>query len=125
MDFITRSNYQLIEEMNGLLKEAGILNRFTLEIVDTNEEIGVIVYVPSLLNPTKNPFPVEIVENFKLGGFSISQLIESINRDIEDLMKTIKPDILKILRIANAFDYKPEPFVKLDNKKIINVRIII
>jgi hypothetical protein len=125
MDFITRSNYQLIEEMNGLLKEAGILNRFTLEIVDTNEEIGVIVYVPSLLNPTKNPFPVEIVENFKLGGFSISQLIESINRDIEDLMKTIKPDILKILRIANAFEYKPEPFVKLDNKKIINVRIII
>lgn len=125
MDFITRSNYQLIEEMNGLLKEAGILNRFTLEIVDTNEKIGVIVYVPSLLNPTKNPFPVEIVENFKLGGFSISQLIESINRDIEDLMKTIKPDILKILRIANAFDYKPEPFVKLDNKKIINVRIII
>lgn len=125
MDFITRSNYQLIEEMNGLLKEAGILNRFTLEIVDTNEKIGVIVYVPSLLNPTKNPFPVEIVENFKLGGFSISQLIESINRDIEDLMKTIKPDILKILRIANAFEYKPEPFVKLDNKKIINVRIII
>lgn len=125
MDFITRSNYQLIEEMNGLLKEAGILNRFTLEIVDTNEEIGVIVYVPSLLNPTKNPFPVEIIENFKLGGFSISQLIESINRDIEDLMKTIKPDILKILRIANAFEYKPEPFVKLDNKKIINVRIII
>ena len=125
MDFITRSNYQLIEEMNGLLKDAGILNRFTLEIVDTNEEIGVIVYVPSLLNPTKKPFPVEIVENFKLGGFSISQLIESINRDIEDLMKTIKPDILKILRIANAFEYKPEPFVKLDNKKIINVRIII
>ncbi len=28
-------------------------------------------------------------------------------------MKTIKPDILKILRIANAFEYKPEPFVKI------------
>lgn len=119
---ISRENYNLVEFLNSILKESGLEQRIELRIIDTAEKIGVMVSIPSIFNPTVKPFELEIVEEFKTANLPVTKLLESINYDLADLLKTIRPDIIKLSRINSAFDYT-ESIIRSTNVEQIDISI--
>lgn len=102
MEVISYQNYKTVEQLNELLKEAGIEKRFTLEVLETREEIGIRVGVPPLFNKNKDHYYVTLSEEFALTNMNISEIIVSLNSDLKELLKTIKPDILEMLALAKS-----------------------
>ena len=122
-NFISRSNYDDIDQLNELLKKAGVVKRITIKIVDNIDEFGVIVAIPSIFNPDIEPYEVKILEEYRDSPYTILQLVESINYDVADLLKVIKPDFVRLTRIKQSFDYVPSPFWDEDNTRILNINI--
>lgn len=125
ISIIERNNYEIMEQLNDLLRRSGVKKRITLKVIDDENEFGVMVSIPSIFNPDIEPYEVPILENFKENELTLLQTIESINVDIKDLLKTIKPDIVRLTRIKESFDYVPSPFKDLDNTRMINVNVLI
>lgn len=125
ISIIERNNYEIMEQLNDLLRRSGVKKRITLKVIDDENEFGVVVSIPSIFNPDIEPYEVPILENFKESELTLLQTIESINVDIKDLLKTIKPDIVRLTRIKESFDYVPSPFKDLDNTRMINVNVLI
>lgn len=119
---ISRNNYEKIDYLNSLLKDAKIDKKITMKIIDTTEEFGVKISIPSIMHPEWTPYEVDIIERFKEVNLSILQLIDSINNDIEDLFRAITPDFIRLTRIRQAFNYSKHDS-DLDNSLIINFNL--
>lgn len=103
MEIISYQNYTTVERLNNLLKEANIQGRLLLKPIETLEELGVTVTIPSL-NPNKEPYTVEIKLDYKQNSLTISQIIGSINKDLADLLRSIKPSLTGLITLHNAID---------------------
>lgn len=101
MEIISYQNYTTVERLNNLLKEANIQGRLLLKPIETLEELGVTVTIPSL-NPNKEPYTVEIKLDYKQNSLTISQIIGSINKDLADLLRSIKPSLTGLITLHNA-----------------------
>lgn len=116
-------NIHIIENLNDLLRRSKVKGRIKIKEIDTPEEFGVVVVIPSIFNEDSEPFELRIVENIKESKLSVLTMIATINNDIEELFETIKPDFIKLVRIKETFEYVPDPFYELDNTRELNINI--
>lgn len=116
-------NIHIIENLNDLLRRAKVKGRIKIKEIDTPEEFGVVVIIPSIFNEDSEPFELRIVENIKESNLSVLTMIAAINNDIEELFETIKPNFIKLVRIKETFEYVPDPFYELDNTRELNINI--
>ena len=116
-------NIHIIENLNDLLRRSKVKGRIKIKEIDTPEEFGVVVIIPSIFNEDSEPFELKIVENIKESKLSVLTMIAAINNDIEELFETIKPDFIKLVRIKETFEYVPDPFYELDNTRELNINI--
>ena len=120
---VYRDNMNTIENLNDLLRRAKVKGRINIEEIDTPEEFGVMVSIPSIFNDESDPFELRIVENIKESSLSVLTMIDAINRDITELFETIKPSFIKLVRVKESFEYVPDPFYDLDNTRELNIKI--
>lgn len=116
-------NIHIIENLNDLLRRSKVKGRIKIKEIDTPEEFGVVVSIPSIFNEDSEPFELRIVENIKESKLSVLTMIAAINNDIEELFETIKPNFIKLVRIKETFEYVPDPFYELDNTRELNINI--
>ena len=102
---ISNENIKLIEKLNSLLEEAGNKWFITIKEVDTSEVVGIILTIPSIFDEDKDKFELPILEKIKTSNLSITQLIDSINYDLMEVLLKIEPDFNKLTRIKKAFTY--------------------
>lgn len=120
---VYRDNMHTIENLNDLLRRAKVKGRINIKEIDTPEEFGVTVVIPSIFNDESDPFELRIVENIKESSLSVLTMIDAINRDITELFETIKSNFIKLVRIKESFEYVPDPFYALDNTRELNINI--
>lgn len=102
---ISNENIKLIEKLNSLLEEAGNKWFITIKEVDTSELVGVILTIPSIFDEDKDKFELPILEKIKTSNLSITQLIDTINYDLMEVLLKIEPDFNKLTRIKKVFTY--------------------
>ena len=122
-DLISEHNWSSIKTLNDLLKQAHIDRRVELTILDTPDELGVILSIPSIFNDHGTPFELTISENTKTTSLTTLQIIDTINNDLEELFRLLIPEFTKFIRIKKAFNYAAPISNKPDNQKIINYKI--
>lgn len=122
MNIIFETNQKLINDLNVLLVQAGIYNPFTFKLIETNEEVGAIISIPSLFDPSKKPYMMAFKENYRTSQMSYPEILDTLNDELHEMLMVIKPEILKLLRIKEAFREQVEP-TPMDNKKVIEYNI--
>lgn len=122
MNIISETNQKLLNDLNVLLVQAGIYNPFTFKLIETNEEVGAIISIPSLFDPAKKPYMMAFKENYRTSPMSYPEIIATLNDELHEMLMVIKPEILKLIRIKEAFKSQPE-ISPLDNKKVIEYDI--
>ena len=58
---VHRDNMHTIENLNDLLRRAKVKGRINIEEIDTPEEFGVVVSIPSIFNDESDPFELRII----------------------------------------------------------------
>jgi hypothetical protein len=103
MEIISYQNYTTVARLNSILKEVGINDRFLLEPIETLNELGVKITIPSLIT-NKAPYSIEIKLDYKQNSLTVSQIIGSINKDLSDLLRSIKPSLTSLLTLQKAIN---------------------
>lgn len=108
MQFISDSNLTKINEINDLLKSNGMNKLLTFKEVVTTETIGVIMAIPSFFDETKDSFIMTFQENFIISPDSYQTMVDHMNQEIEDFLKFLNKEYLKLIRLNNNFIPIPE-----------------
>lgn len=103
MNIIADQNLRMIKEINEILDNAGAKS-LTIKEVDNKDEFGIIVSIPSVLEPKINPYMLKISRSFKKLDLSISEIFDEINMDLYDLLFLLKQEYLKLIRISKNFN---------------------
>ena len=98
MNIIADQNLRMIKEINEILDNAGAKS-LTIKEVDNKDEFGIIVSIPSVLEPKIDPYMLKISRSFKKLDLSISEIFDEINMDLYDLLFLLKQEYLKLIRI--------------------------
>lgn len=106
MNIVTEANYKRMEELNLLLKNANIDRSFTIKTIDDGINIGVKVRIPSIISEEDDKFLYIIFQEPKRLPIPLQQTIDNINMDLEELFKSIKPDIVFMLGLQDKAKYK-------------------
>ena len=112
---ISKHNIETIAKFNDLLANSECKSRIKVEEVDTVDKCGIVIYVPSIFNEDLNPFKVKIIEDIKASKLSLTQIIDSINYDLAEVLNEIKPYFIKLTRIKKSFKYFPDEESVKDN----------
>ena len=103
MNIIADQNLRMIKEINEILDNAGAKS-LTIKEVDNKDEFGIIVSIPSVLEPKTDPYMLKISRSFKKLDLSISEIFDEINMDLYDLLFLLKQEYLKLIRISKNFN---------------------
>ena len=103
MNIIADQNLRMIKEINEILDNAGAKS-LTIKEVDNKDEFGIIVSIPSVLEPKVDPYMLKISRSFKKLDLSISEIFDEINMDLYDLLFLLKQEYLKLTRISKNFN---------------------
>ena len=103
MNIIADQNLRMIKEINEILDNAGAKS-LTIKEVDNKDEFGIIVLIPSVLEPKIDPYMLKISRSFKKLDLSISEIFDEINMDLYDLLFLLKQEYLKLIRISKNFN---------------------
>lgn len=103
MNIIADQNLRMIKEINEILDNAGAKS-LTIKEVDNKDEFGIIVSIPSVLDPKTDPYMLKISRSFKKLDLSISEIFDEINMDLYDLLFLLKQEYLKLIRISKNFN---------------------
>lgn len=103
MNIIADQNLRMIKEINEILDNAGSKS-LTIKEVDNKDEFGIIVSIPSVLEPKIDPYMLKISRSFKKLDLSISEIFDEINMDLYDLLFLLKQEYLKLIRISKNFN---------------------
>ena len=103
MNIIADQNLRMIKEINEILDNAGAKS-LTIKEVDNKDEFGIIVSIPSVLEPKVDPYMLKISRSFKKLDLSISEIFDEINMDLYDLLFLLKQEYLKLIRISKNFN---------------------
>lgn len=103
MNIIADQNLRIIKEINEILDNAGAKS-LTIKEVDNKDEFGIIVSIPSVLEPKIDPYMLKISRSFKKLDLSISEIFDEINMDLYDLLFLLKQEYLKLIRISKNFN---------------------
>lgn len=124
MKIVSQSNLDLINKLNSLLIKANVEGEFKLKIIDSETEVGAIIEIPSFFNKDKKPYTMIFKENFKTSDLPYSEIIEMLNQELAEMLIVIKPEILKLIRIKEAFKNDSKPDIK-NNEDLIVYNIVI
>ena len=103
MNIIADQNLRMIKEINEILDNAGSKS-LTIKEIDNKDEFGIIVSIPSVLEPKIDPYMLKISRSFKKLDLSISEIFDEINMDLYDLLFLLKQEYLKLIRISKNFN---------------------
>ena len=103
MNIIADQNLRMIKEINEILDNAGSKS-LTIKEIDNKDEFGIIVSIPSVLEPKIDPYVLKISRSFKKLDLSISEIFDEINMDLYDLLFLLKQEYLKLIRISKNFN---------------------
>ena len=103
MNIIADQNLRMIKEINEILDNAGAKS-LTIKEIDNKDEFGIIVSIPSVLEPKIDPYMLKISRSFKKLNLSISEIFDEINMDLYDLLFLLKQEYLKLIRISKNFN---------------------
>ena len=103
MNIIADQNLRMIKEINEILDDVGAKS-LTIKEVDNKDEFGIIVSIPSVLEPKVDPYMLKISRSFKKLDLSISEIFDEINMDLYDLLFLLKQEYLKLIRISKNFN---------------------
>ena len=103
MNIIADQNLRMIKEINEILDNAGAKS-LTIKEIDNKDEFGIIVSIPSVLEPKIDPYMLKISRSFKKLDLSISEIFDEINMDLYDLLFLLKQEYLKLIRISKDFN---------------------
>ena len=103
MNIIADQNLRMIKEINEILDNAGAKS-LTIKEVDNKDEFGIIVSIPSVLEPKIDSYMLKISRSFKKLDLSISEIFDEINMDLYDLLFLLKQEYLKLIRISKNFN---------------------
>lgn len=103
MNIIADQNLRMIKEINEILDNAGAKS-LTIKEIDNKDEFGIIVSIPSVLEPKIDPYMLKISRSFKKLDLSISEIFDEINMDLYDLLFLLKQEYLKLIRISKNFN---------------------
>ena len=103
MNIIADQNLRIIKEINEILDNAGSKS-LTIKEIDNKDEFGIIVSIPSVLEPKIDPYMLKISRSFKKLDLSISEIFDEINMDLYDLLFLLKQEYLKLIRISKNFN---------------------
>lgn len=103
MNIIADQNLKMIKEINEILDNAGSKS-LTIKEIDNKDEFGIIVSIPSVLEPKIDPYMLKISRSFKKLDLSISEIFDEINMDLYDLLFLLKQEYLKLIRISKNFN---------------------
>lgn len=100
--FISENNLNKLNELNGLLKEAGVKKEIEIKFVDKNLKFGINVYIPSILNEDGiKPFKFSIIKD--VTEYGVIGAVKEINKDFKELFDNIETDFKKVVRIKESF----------------------
>ena len=117
MNIIADQNLRMIKEINEILDNAGAKS-LTIKEVDNKDEFGIIVSIPSVLEPKVDPYMLKISRSFKKLDLSISEIFDEINMDLYDLLFLLKQEYLKLIRISKNFNKVIKD--KIENHENVN-----
>ena len=103
MNIIADQNIRMIKEINEILDNAGSKS-LTIKEIDNKDEFGIIISIPSVLEPKIDPYMLKISRSFKKLDLSISEIFDEINMDLYDLLFLLKQEYLKLIRISKNFN---------------------
>ena len=103
MNIIADQNLRMIKEINEILDDVGAKS-LTIKEIDNKDEFGIIVSIPSVLEPKIDPYMLKISRSFKKLDLSISEIFDEINMDLYDLLFLLKQEYLKLIRISKNFN---------------------
>ena len=103
MNIIADQNLRMIKEINEILDDVGA-KLLTIKEIDNKDEFGIIVSIPSVLEPKVDPYMLKISRSFKKLDLSISEIFDEINMDLYDLLFLLKQEYLKLIRISKNFN---------------------
>ena len=103
MNIIADQNLRMIKEINEILDNAGSKS-LTIKEIDNKDEFGIIVSIPSVLEPKIDPYMLKISRSFKKLDLSISEIFDEINMDLYDLLFLLKQEYLKLIRLSKNFN---------------------
>lgn len=113
--FISESNLNKLNELNSLLKEAGLKRKIEIEFVDKDLKFGINIYIPSILNEDGiEPFKTHIIKD--VIEYGVIGAVKEINKDFKELFDAIEYDFKKIVRIKESFK-----LVSNNNNNINNI----
>ena len=123
MNIIADQNLRMIKEINEILDNAGAKS-LTIKEVDNKDEFGIIVSIPSVLEPKVDPYMLKISRSFKKLDLSISEIFDEINMDLYDLLFLLKQEYLKLTRISKNFNKVIKDNIENhENVNIMRIRI--
>lgn len=108
MQLISDSNLKRIDDINDLLKSNGMSKLLTFKDVVTAETIGVVMAIPSFFDETKDSFIMTFQENFVISSDSCQTMVDNMNQEIEDFLKFLNKEYLKLIRLNDSFIPIPE-----------------
>ena len=123
MNIIADQNLRMIKEINEILDNAGSKS-LTIKEIDNKDEFGIIVSIPSVLEPKIDPYMLKISRSFKKLDLSISEIFDEINMDLYDLLFLLKQEYLKLIRISKNFNRVIKDNIENhENVNTIHIRI--
>ena len=123
MNIIADQNLRMIKEINEILDDAGAKS-LTIKEIDNKDEFGIIVSIPSVLEPKIDPYMLKISRSFKKLDLSISEIFDEINMDLYDLLFLLKQEYLKLIRISKNFNKVIKDNIENhENVNIMHIRI--
>ena len=123
MNIIADQNLRKIKEINEILDNAGAKS-LTIKEIDNKDEFGIIVSIPSVLEPKIDPYMLKISRSFKKLDLSISEIFDEINMDLYDLLFLLKQEYLKLTRISKNFNKLIKDNIKNhENVNTMRIRI--
>ena len=123
MNIIADQNLRMIKEINEILDNAGAKS-LTIKEIDNKDEFGIIVSIPSVLEPKIDPYMLKISRSFKKLDLSISEIFDEINMDLYDLLFLLKQEYLKLIRISKNFNKVIKDNIENhENVNIMRIRI--
>ena len=126
MKIINDANIQEINDLNSELRKLNFKGKISIKEIESRDEVGVLVELPPMYSKTAQPCIVSIKNRYKETNLTISEVLQDINNEVEDLISTVKPDYLKAARINNSFNLNDTKefniYISINRKNEINNR---
>ena len=97
MEILSEKNRSEANWINNKLADKNFSKGLEIRAFETANEIGFIVEVPPIVTPENESYIMVLKEEFKDTPKAFSQVVDSINDELEELLKVFKQEFLKII----------------------------